>query len=448
MKLRTHIKKQRHILTTSGKLSFSRYILIPSDEESAKQLEALGLPKTIAPMDEMLQIANLPFNMTVAVMLDVAFEGATSSSYKEATERLRKKYFIQGSEDNDDIICTSRVREVTNYIGKIVFLENCHKARRAQWEFDNCQITLSRDKPYELYLMTDGASLNTRTKEKQQDGRESSWKENKLGVVFRSSDIRKWTVKREDNTEEVRHCILKKEYTSYTGSVNEFKWHLLALALRNGYANARTLVIVSDGSAWITEVRRELFPEAVHILDLFHLKENVHSYVNAIFKNKAEAEAAAKRICDQLEDGKWKTVLKELEQYKDISLPDNTVNLITYIDNHKDMLDYPLYRERGYFVGSGIIESGHKIVLQVRLDGAGMRWNVPTARYVLALREKIKSEKWESDVVLFVTNLLITLKTIPPRLPRSEKEVKRMEEEDISKAIYQEKKTWKKKRKR
>ena len=83
MKLRTHIKKQRHILTTSGKLSFSRYILIPSDEESAKQLEALGLPKTIAPMDEMLQIANLPFNMTVAVMLDVAvaFEGATSSSY-------------------------------------------------------------------------------------------------------------------------------------------------------------------------------------------------------------------------------------------------------------------------------------------------------------------------------------------------------------------------------
>lgn len=107
-----------------------------------------------------------------------------------------------------------------------------------------------------------------------------------------------------------------------------------------------------------------------------------------------------------------------------------------------------MYRERGYFVGSGIIESGHKIVLQVRLDGAGMRWNVPTARYVLALREKIKSEKWESDVVLFVTNLLITLKTIPPRLPRSEKEVKRMEEEDISKAIYQEKKTWKKKIKR
>lgn len=110
MKLRTHIKKQRHILTTSGKLSFNRYILIPSDEESAKQLEALGLSKTIAPMDEMLQIANLPFNMTVAVMLDVAFEGATSSSYKEATERLRKKYFIQGSEDNDDIICTSRAQ--------------------------------------------------------------------------------------------------------------------------------------------------------------------------------------------------------------------------------------------------------------------------------------------------------------------------------------------------
>ena len=109
---------------------------VGSIPESAEKREKLGRPKTIAPLDELLRIDNLPFKMTVAVMLDVAREGIQSSSYKEAAEKLRERYSLEtktSSERNTDsendetkedgIICTSRVREVTNYIGKMVFLE-------------------------------------------------------------------------------------------------------------------------------------------------------------------------------------------------------------------------------------------------------------------------------------------------------------------------------------
>ena len=467
MRLRTHIKRQRHILTSSGMITFERYILLASDAESAEKLEKLGRPKTIAPLDELLRIDNLPFKMTVAVMLDVAREGIQSSSYKEAAEKLREKYSQKtktSSERNTDsendetkedgIICTSRVREVTNYIGKMVFLENCRKARRAKWEYENCQILMPKTEEDVLYLMTDGAALNTRQKVKQDDGNESSWKENKLGVVFRASHIRRWTVKNEDGTQEERHSILKREYSSYTGGIDEFKWHLLGLALRNGYGKVNTFVIISDGSHWITGLRKELFPDAVHILDLFHLKENVFEYFKGIFKvkdeskgkNKDQADLWTKNVCEQLEAGKWKEALDELEQFKDISLPDNTVDLPEYLNNHNDMLDYPAYINKGYFVGSGIIESGHKTVMQVRLKGPGMRWNVPTARYVLALREKLKSELWEKDVILYVKNQMLELQCIPERLPRNEDDIKKAEDKDIEQAKVLEKQVWKKKR--
>jgi hypothetical protein len=62
----------------------------------------------------------------------------------------------------------------------------------------------------------------------------------------------------------------------------------------------------------------------------------------------------------------------------------------------------PLYEQKGYFIGSGAIESGNKIVLQQRLKQAGMRWNVETAQNILKLKAKTESGLWHTDVELFV----------------------------------------------
>ena len=75
-----------------------------------------------------------------------------------------------------------------------------------------------------------------------------------------------------------------------------------------------------------------------------------------------------------------------------------------------------------------------------------MRWNVPTARYVLALREKLKSELWEKDVILYVKNQMLELQCIPERLPRNEDDIKKAEDKDIEQAKVLEKQVWKKKR--
>lgn len=69
---------------------------------------------------------------------------------------------------------------------------------------------------------------------------------------------------------------------------------------------------------------------------------------------------------------------------------ENCVNLDHYICTNQEHINYPEYESKGYFIGSGAIESGNKVVLQKRLKQAGMRWEPETAQYILTLKSKTR----------------------------------------------------------
>ena len=75
-----------------------------------------------------------------------------------------------------------------------------------------------------------------------------------------------------------------------------------------------------------------------------------------------------------------------------------SVNLRTYINNNKNRIDYKTYRDKGYFIGSGAIESAAKNVIQQRMKQSGMRWGINGGQYIAALRAKHESNLW-CDVV-------------------------------------------------
>ena len=321
--------------------------------------------------------------MSVATMLLCAWWAASQGSYQDAEDAI---LISTGIRINDDTI-----RLVTNCIGKAVFEEDCRKVDSLFEKYDAGILDFSQRKGV-LYIEADGAALNTR--HKNNDG--SSWRENKLGIVFSSDNIRCWRGK----GGERRHEILKREYVSYVGSVDIFKRHLFACAYRNGYGSYEKTVIISDGAAWIAHMSEELFPDALRILDLFHLKENVYSYAKCRFnQNESKYKPWAEEICDALEDGKWEEVLKSLSPEE--TYP-NCVNLYHYIYENRNSINYPDYKANGYFVGSGAIESANKIVLQERLKRSGMRWEPQFAQYLLTLKSKQESGLWERDVSSFI----------------------------------------------
>jgi len=379
------INKQRTsitLLTTKGPLSIRRTILQPSSAEGLEKLKEKENSSHVVPMDIALGIDVLPFKMTREMMCEVSFWAQNQTSFKAAEEIIYKVHGV--------LIGACTIRIIADYIGKIIFEQDTKEANEIYEKINTIEYT--NRKIGILYIQMDGAALNTRIKDK--DG--SSWRENKLGMVFSSDNIRTSINKKGEKTSK----IIKKEYTSYIGSVNEFKKYLFACAVKNGYGKYEKTIILSDGATWIRNMCEELFPDAIQILDLFHLCENTYSFAKAIFKSdEAKYVPWAEDVIKMIKSSQTSEVLDILKKYKNRKLPKGVVNLYNYVNNNIDKIDYKKYLEDGYYIGSGAIESGNKVVLQKRLKLAGMRWNEITAQYLLSLRAKYESGLWKNSVV-------------------------------------------------
>ena len=370
------------VIATYGTMSFSRYHLKPQTQESREKLMALSGLKSVVPLDCHLGLAGLPFKITPCAMLRIAYWAQNQLSYQRAEEAI---YEVMKIKVNDDT-----VRAVTDFVGGVIFGRDCRKADEAMQMLDSGGIRFQKDRDGTLYIQTDGAALNTRSK----DESGSTWRENKLGETFSSENIRYWT----DHKGMRQHQILEKEYISYIGPVSEFRKHLFALALRSGYGRYKDTVILSDGATWIRNVAEELFPDAQQILDYFHLCENVNTFAKHLFSmDEQKYKPWAKDVCDELKKSGFRKVLSELENI-DRTPNGSPVNLFGYITNNINNIDYAAYVNKGYFIGSGAIESGNKLILQDRLKRAGMRWNPNTAQSVLTLKSKVESKRWMNDV--------------------------------------------------
>ena len=402
----------KSILTIDGYQEFNRYRLYAIDTEDYPQ--SVDLCKkfngdiSVYPLDVYFGIDKLPFKATADVALRIAKLGATAPSYKDAAKQYYETY---GVEISDNL-----VREITDYIGEIVLWnDQKHTEEAAQkYDYGNLRIAKRGRRPkdgFVLYVEADGAMFNTRQRstkdsdgsDKQSDSDKSTWKENKLGLVFRSDQLIETNEKDDDGNPIKR--IGEREYIATTKGIDEFRRRLLYIMDKNGLKDAKDVVFISDGAPWIRKTRELYFPNATQILDLFHLKENAMEFAQYIYHNdKSKYYPWWHKVCKLLEDGHWRDVLAlpEVSIYKKQDTPKGTVNLYSYIWNNRDIIDYPTYREKGYFVGSGGIESGNKTVLQQRLKLAGMMWYTDSAETMLALRAKLRSELWESEVVPLV----------------------------------------------
>ena len=75
-----------------------------------------------------------------------------------------------------------------------------------------------------------------------------------------------------------------------------------------------------------------------------------------------------------------------------------------YRDNY-DRMRYDEYILNGWFIGSGVVESGCKCVVQQRLGLSGMHWSLKGAEALLPLRTLHKSNRLEEFFAYLVRDL-------------------------------------------
>lgn len=69
-----------------------------------------------------------------------------------------------------------------------------------------------------------------------------------------------------------------------------------------------------------------------------------------------------------------------------IPIQENLRAAVTYFHNHLYQMNYALYREQHYPIGSGVTEAACKTVIKQRLCCSGMQWKEAGAAVILSLR--------------------------------------------------------------
>jgi hypothetical protein len=192
-------------------------------------------------------------------------------------------------------------------------------------------------------------------------------------------------------------------YLAGLNSLDELGEPLRRQAAQVGMDRAESWVALSDCGGGIDDFLRVNFPRAVRIADFYHVAEHLGDLARAWHPGDPEAaEGRAGRWAHTLKHEGGRATLAELEALDRAGRSEAAVEVyrqvVQYIGNHADRMDYPSYRASGWQIGSGHIEAACKSVVNERMKRSGMRWGEDGADAVCHLRALFKgdAEQWEA----------------------------------------------------
>jgi hypothetical protein len=190
-----------------------------------------------------------------------------------------------------------------------------------------------------------------------------------------------------------RMDVLRTRSFARFESVEDVGMDMYLKAREAGFFNAPLQCFLSDGAVWLRNIAEEHFPDAILILDWYHVTEYICEVAALLF---GQGTATAKRWIEyreaELWDGRIGSALGAInrQRQKDDLIRqqrDTLDRAYTYIDGNRDRMQYPRYRALGLPIGSGRAEGLCKTLVEGRCKQSGMRnWNPSGAEGILRLR--------------------------------------------------------------
>jgi hypothetical protein len=187
-------------------------------------------------------------------------------------------------------------------------------------------------------------------------------------------------------------------YAATFGEVDEVGRRWGHCACRAGRGLNSQIHALGDGAQWIRLQTREVFgPQGTFLCDYYHVSEYLAQA--APFCRAQGPERWRRTQQDRLKRGALAPVIDALaEHLEPPDTPEESApvsNAHRYLSNRTDCLDYPRALRLGLPIGSGLIESGHKHVLQARLKQGGA-WLASNAELLANLRVLRANRQWLS----------------------------------------------------
>ena len=247
-----------------------------------------------------------------------------------------------------------------------------------------------------LYGAMDGAMMHVR------GDTDNPWRELKIGAWFQArgrppkTPDGKWRIQAENITYFADVCEAQ--------AFGELLW---ASGLQRHADHAIELIFIGDGAAWIWRLVTYYFPDAIQIVDWFHACEYLVDVARSAYSEAKKRQHWLTTVRSALWDGELDAVIDACQAHiqpdRD-SDDDPAQKAVTYFTNNRSRMDYPTYRNNGYQIGSGTIESAAKQIVSQRMKVTGAIWNLDSARLVAKARAAFLSDQW-SDLAARRTHL-------------------------------------------
>jgi hypothetical protein len=236
-----------------------------------------------------------------------------------------------------------------------------------------------------IYLQVDGQLCPTR--EPRQKAEDQGYREAKAVLAFSQHEVAE--------VSKERHELLAKVLQAKLTDSEEFRPIFQAVYRQAHGDQAAEVIVLADGARWIWNLVDDLVPHALQILDFSHAKHYLWEAAKLIYGEGSAfvapwvQERETLLLADKVEQ-----VIAHLQHFLD--LRPALAPIIHYFQQNAARMRYGTYRQRGYFIGSGAIESAGKQITAARIKGPGMRWNVTDLNALLVLRCVFLEHSWQT----------------------------------------------------
>jgi len=282
-------------------------------------------------------------------------------TFEEAAEMMSEIYRFKISPDT--------VHKLTNQVASEVSLAEIIPTANEVTKIIE-DISENKHRRPVLVFSADGAMVPIRTEEK---GQPHCWREAK--------GIRGYLL----DKDKIVHLLSWHQVSN----IKEFRGFLADLRSQDIIPLDKVrLCFVGDGADWIWNCVKEYFPECRQVLDYYHCSEHLYDFAKVQFTEPEKANTWIEQTKVRLFHNNASHVIAGLNRMKckTAETKAERANLVNYLKNNKDRIEYGRLRRGGYPLGSGAIESSNKFISNIRLKRSGAWWKVDYANNILKLR--------------------------------------------------------------
>lgn len=236
-----------------------------------------------------------------------------------------------------------------------------------------------------LLTGADGVMVPFRPQLKTAAGK-TKWREVKVAIFARLGTVRTRAGKQTPRLH--RHRV-----AAVLGDIDDLSARMWLEGLKQGVTEATQVVWLSDGARGLWRLFDERFqPYAIGVLDFYHAVQNVWAGVKVWLDGRTtHCQEWFTNARHRLRHGQTDEVLADIKAASSLpELPDSTKKALTklynYLEKHQDHIQYHKFKEMGVPIGSGLVESTCKWLIQQRFKGVGMRWSEEGFNHLLHLR--------------------------------------------------------------